>query len=178
MKLTKAKLKQIIKESLGDEMKTKLFQLYFNPDHRQQAIELSNSLGTPIDNDFFVGVNLRDAYLKGADLGGVNLKGAYLKGADLGGANLSGADLSGADLFDADLSHADLSHADLSGANLENAYALETDLSNSNLTNAILNSTAMYSAILQGANMKNITYDKYTSFPPRTEKDLNLDSSF
>jgi uncharacterized protein YjbI with pentapeptide repeats len=40
-----------------------------------------------------------------------------------------------------------------------------TDLSNSNLTNAILNSAAMYTAILQGANMKNITYDKYTSFP-------------
>ena len=48
MKLTKPILKQIIRESLEDEnndMKTKLFQLYFNPDYRQQAIELAMLIG-------------------------------------------------------------------------------------------------------------------------------------
>jgi uncharacterized protein YjbI with pentapeptide repeats len=113
VKLTKAKLKQIIKESLGDEMKTKLFQLYFNPDHRQQAIELSNSLGTPIDNDFFVGVNLAGFDLEGADLYGVNLQGANLKDANLKGANLAEAYL-----YKVNLSGANLTRADLEVANL------------------------------------------------------------
>ncbi|MBV6341754.1 pentapeptide repeat-containing protein [Candidatus Magnetobacterium casense] len=48
-------------------------------------------------------VDLRDAYLEGADLGGADLRDAYLGGADLGGAYLRGAYLGGAYLEGADL---------------------------------------------------------------------------
>tara|TARA_R100000951_G_scaffold116469_1_gene128459 strand:- start:743 stop:1120 length:378 start_codon:yes stop_codon:yes gene_type:complete len=97
MKLTKTKLKQIIKESLEDEdMKKKLVRLFINPEHRQQALELATSLG--IENNLFVGADLRGVDLRGIDLRGANLHSANLTGANLRFADLSGADLSGADL--------------------------------------------------------------------------------
>tara|TARA_R110000851_G_scaffold264465_2_gene417045 strand:+ start:6770 stop:7684 length:915 start_codon:yes stop_codon:yes gene_type:complete len=172
MKLTKPILKQIIRESLEDEnndMKTKLFQLYFNPDYRQQAIELANSIGTPIDYNFFVGVNLAGMDLSGTDLKNINLSSANLKGANLKGAGLRKANLSGADLKGANLSYTDLSSADMTGANmtdanLENAYLDFTNLSNANLTNAILNGALLYTANTNNTNMTNVAYDKYTSF--------------
>ena len=198
MKLTKTILRQIIRESLEDEnndIKTKLFQLYFNPDYRQQAIELANSLGTPIDYNFFVGVNLAEmdltfadlsninlssANLKGAKLKGVNLsdanlRGANLKKANLKGANLKNANLRGANLIRANLSSADLSSANMTGANmtdvnLENAYLNLTNLSNVNLTNAILNNAFLYTSNTNNANMTNITYNKYTAFAPQNKK--------
>jgi uncharacterized protein YjbI with pentapeptide repeats len=49
------------------------------------------------------GVNLKDAYLDGADFTGSDLKGANLNGAYLSGANFNNADLSSADLKDAKL---------------------------------------------------------------------------
>lgn len=198
MKLTKPILKQIIRESLEDEnndIKTKLFQLYFNPDYRQQAIELANSLGTPIDYNFFVGVNLagmdlpfadlsninlssanlKGANLKGAVLSDANLRGANLKKANLRGVNLKNANLRGANLIRANLSSADLSSANMTGANmtgvnLENAYLNLTNLSNVNLTNAILNNAFLYTSNTNNANMTNITYDKYTAFAPQNKK--------
>jgi hypothetical protein len=63
----------------------------------------------------------RGADLSGADLRGADLSDAVLSGADLRDAVLSGADLRGADLSDAVLSGADLSDADLSGADLSDA---------------------------------------------------------
>ena len=68
-------------------------------------------------------MQLRGAYLSGADLHGADLNGAdlrdaYLNGAVLSGADLSGAVLNGADLNGAVLSGADLSDAVLSGADL------------------------------------------------------------
>ena len=198
MKLTKPILRQIIRESLEDEnndIKTKLFQLYFNPDYRQQAIELANSLGTPIDYNFFVGVNLagmdlpfadlsninlssanlKGANLKGAVLSDANLRGANLKKANLRGVNLKNANLRGANLIRANLSSADLSSANMTGANmtgvnLENAYLNLTNLSNVNLTNAILNNAFLYTSNTNNANMTNITYDKYTAFAPQNKK--------
>lgn len=75
--------------------------------------------------------DLRDAYLRGANLCGANLRdadlcgaylrGAYLRGADLRGANLCGADLCDANLRDANLRDANLCGADLCGANLRDA---------------------------------------------------------
>jgi len=64
-------------------------------------------------------IDLRDAYLNGADLSGADLSGANLSGANLTRANLSGADLSRADLTRADLTRANLSGAYLSGSCLD-----------------------------------------------------------
>jgi hypothetical protein len=55
--------------------------------------------------------NLREADLRGADLGGADLREADLRGADLGGANLRRADLGGANLRRANLRGADLREA-------------------------------------------------------------------
>ena len=172
MKLTKPILKQIIKESLEDEnndIKTKLFQLYFNPDYRQQAIELANSLGTPIDYNFFVGVNLAGMDLSHTDLRDINLSSANLSNSKMRGINLTNANLRDINLTGADLSHADLSSANMTGANmtdanLEGAYLNFTNLSNANLTNAILNDAFLYTTNTNNANMTNITYNKYTAF--------------
>ncbi len=87
------------------------------------------------------GADLRDAYLRGANLGGANLRDAYLRGANLGGANLHGADLRGANLHGANLSGANLrgaylSGANLSGANLHGAYLRGANLSGANLSGA------------------------------------------
>jgi hypothetical protein len=65
--------------------------------------------------------NLFGANLFGANLSGANLFGANLSGADLSRANLSRANLSSANLFGANLSGADLSGANLFGANLSSA---------------------------------------------------------
>ena len=76
-----------------------------------------------------------------ADLTGVNLYEAYLRGADLTGADLVRADLvradlRGADLIGADLVRADLRGADLRGANLYGADLREADLTGADLTGA------------------------------------------
>jgi len=65
-------------------------------------------LGLAIKEAYKRGANLRGADLRGADLRGANLRGAYLRNADLRGANLSGADLSGSNMHGADLRGADL----------------------------------------------------------------------
>jgi len=62
--------------------------------------------------------NLSRAYLTGANLTGADLSGAYLTGAYLTGANLTGANLTGADLSGANLTRANLSGANLSGAKI------------------------------------------------------------
>ena len=74
MKLTKPKLKQIIKESLEDEYKEKLLQIFKAGNH-EQAIELSKQVGM---EDFLVGADLEWADLSGADLSGADLYGADL----------------------------------------------------------------------------------------------------
>ena len=55
--------------------------------------------------------NLKNAYLRFADLWDANLTGAYLRFADLTGANLTGANLNGADLTGANLQYANLKDA-------------------------------------------------------------------
>ena len=124
MKLTKTKLKQIIKESLEDEdMKKKLVRLFINPEHRQQALELATSLG--IENNLFVGADLRGVDLRGIDLRGANLGFANLHSANLRGANLYDANLRGANLRGADLTRANLYGADLTRADLTNIKYIE-----------------------------------------------------
>ena len=91
MKITKSKLRQIIKESLEDEnneIKAKLFTLYFNPVTREQAIEIGNSLGMSVDSNFFYDVDLTGYDLRYNNL---SLRNANLKGVNLSNTNMSGS---------------------------------------------------------------------------------------
>jgi uncharacterized protein YjbI with pentapeptide repeats len=85
-------------------------------------------------------VDLRDAFLLGANLstanrlGAANLGEADLSGANLGWANLSTANrLGAANLGAANLGEADLSGANLGWANLRGANLSEADLRRANL---------------------------------------------
>jgi uncharacterized protein YjbI with pentapeptide repeats len=115
------------------------------------------------------GVNLRDAYLGGADLRGANLRGAnlgganlgdaylrdaYLGGADLGGANLGGANLGDANLRDAYLRDAYLGGANLGGANLGGANLGDANLRDAYLRDAYLRGADLGGANLGGANLR------------------------
>ncbi|GEM_PF-850366 len=66
-------------------------------------------------------INLKGAFLKGANLTEINLQSANLLGSDLRGANLEKAQLKGADLRKADIRGANFLKAELSGTNLEAA---------------------------------------------------------
>ncbi|MGA7808087.1 pentapeptide repeat-containing protein [Bradyrhizobium sp.] len=94
----------------------------------------------------------RRANLSGADLSGADLSGANLSSADLNGANLCSADLSGAYLWGANLISANLSSADLSGANLSSADLNGADLNGAKLISANLSSANLGSQwIIQGS---------------------------
>src|SRR5215216_10201 len=75
-----------------------------------------------IPEEYRVSLDLRRAYLAGANLTGANLSGAHLSRANLSGATLYAANLSEVDFSGADLSGATLSGADFSGAILDEAY--------------------------------------------------------
>ena len=94
------------------------------------------------------GADLRDAYLRCADLRYAYLRGAYLHGADLSGAYLCGADLRGADLRDAYLGG-----ADLRGANLRDADLHGADLGGADLRDAYLRGAYLHGADLSGADL-------------------------
>ena len=105
-----------------------------------------------------VGLAVKWAIKRGANLSGAYLSGAYLSRADLSGANLSGAYLSRADLSDANLSDANLSRADLSDAylsraDLSDAYLSRADLSGANLSDANLSRAYLSRAYLSGSNL-------------------------
>ena len=112
----------------------------------------------------FIGANLSNAHLSGANLIGANLIGAnlsnaHLSGARLMGANLSGAVLSGANLSNTRLNGANLSNARLSNARLSNARFSEACLSNARLSNARFSNarfseTCLSNARLNGANLQ------------------------
>src|SRR6266567_1796075 len=115
----------------------------------------------------FTGADLREAYLRNA-----NLEGADLTGADLREAYLRRADLRGADLKDANLEGANLRRAILRGANLEgtntnlrrtnlsmadlegtNTNLRRTNLRRTNLSEAIIRNAHLDGADLTGANL-------------------------
>ena len=100
-------------------------------DNRKETIDRLVSLG--IEETKANELNLRGAYLWGADLQctdlrGASLRGAYLQGADLKGADLQDADLQSAYLQGADLWCTDLRGANLRGANLQGANLWGADL--------------------------------------------------
>jgi len=69
-----------------------------------------------VPEDDRIPINIREAYLEGADLYMANLRGVYFDGANLDGANLEGAFLRGANLAKAEFYRANLYRANLQGA--------------------------------------------------------------
>ena len=84
------------------------------------------------------GADLGGADLRGADLRGAHIRGAHIRGADLRAADLSGAFLNGAHIRGADLRGADLNGAYLNGADLNGAHLRGADLSGADLNGADL----------------------------------------
>ncbi|XP_072146971.1 FH protein interacting protein FIP2 isoform X3 [Setaria viridis] len=105
----------------------------------------------------FVGANLQDSILDGANLRSANLQDACLTrcsfietdlhSAHLQTANLTSANLSGANLEAANLKGAKLSGTNLQGANLQRAYLREVDLRDTLLTGAKLGGANLLGAI-------------------------------
>jgi uncharacterized protein YjbI with pentapeptide repeats len=113
-----------------------------------------------LSGQWLVGVDLRNANLRFANLGNAMLIFANLSNADLGSANLSNANLSNAKLRNADLSNADLSNADLSFVDLSNAGLGSANLSNADLFLANLSNAKLRYAKLRYADLseaKNLT---------------------
>ncbi|MFJ3164205.1 pentapeptide repeat-containing protein [Streptomyces kanasensis] len=96
-------------------------------------------------------VDLRGAYLPGANLSGADLVLADLSDADLSGADLSKAKLSYTNLTGANLFGADLSDTSLTGANLSNADLILADLSGTDLSHSNLTGTDLRGADLSAA---------------------------
>lgn len=98
------------------------------------------------------------AILCNANLSMIDLKGAFLSGANLNNADLSFAKLSDAhldraELNNADLSLADLSHAQLDRAELNNATLFGADLNYTNLNLAELHNANLFFAKLDHATL-------------------------
>ena len=93
-------------------------------------------------------VDLRQAYLRGA-----NLMKAQLQEADLREAQLQGARLNEAQLQKAHLSRAQLQGAHLSGAQLQEAYLIEAQLQGAHLSGVQLQGGNLSAAQLQGADL-------------------------
>jgi uncharacterized protein YjbI with pentapeptide repeats len=102
--------------------------------------------------------DLRDVYLRRADLRCANLRNASLQDAYLQGANLRCANLRNASLRNASLRGADLEGADLVGANLRDA-----DLVGANLRGACLEDANLGGAKFT-TNFKNVGWFKNATF--------------
>ena len=150
MKITKSRLKQIIKEELERQQKEIIldllggtdpdgYELRRDPEQIFQALEIMKSIGAEQElgkNFDLSDVSFREMDFSGQDLSNFNfymgdfyeakMVNTNLSNAILMYAELSQADLTNANLTNADLSHADLSGADLSGAKLDGAKFYQT----------------------------------------------------
>jgi uncharacterized protein YjbI with pentapeptide repeats len=140
MKISKRKLRQIIKEEL-EEDENKLPQ-----EQVDILLNMINSRDEEQRNQAF-------EIIKTTGLQGADLKGANLRFTKLDHINLSGADLSGADLYYAFLRDADLTGAKLTDADLSNSLLNRADLTGADLTGADLNLTRLSGADLSGVNL-------------------------
>ena len=109
--------------------------------------------GANLFSAFLERANLRDAHLKRANLLNARLEGADLWSAHLEDANLLGARLTGADLWDAHLNGADLMFAYFEEAILVKANLEGADLEKANLKLALINEANFKSA-------KNLTQEQ------------------
>ena len=114
-----------------------------------KAVGLWNPLLGEVDDKIVIylqcnrkmGLNLRGAYLRDAEISGAYLVRANLIEANLSEANLRRADLRGANLREADLRGAYLRKANLRGAYLRGAYLREANLIGADLSEASLSRT-------------------------------------
>ena len=122
----------------------------------KRSPESLDATGIQLDNAYLRGADLKQVWmpqasLRKVDLSGADLSGARLNEADLNRTYFNGAKLSGADLSGADLRGAKLSGADLSWAKLSGAYLSGADLDGANLSEADLSE-----ADLRGANLRGV----------------------
>jgi uncharacterized protein YjbI with pentapeptide repeats len=115
------------------------------------------------------GIQLDNAYLRGADLKQVRMPEASLRNANLKGATLSGADLFKAKLCEASLTGADLSNASLIRANLFKTWLRQADLSEADLSEADLTGANFNEANLSRAILNKVNLEEALSL-----KDTNL----
>ena len=118
------------------------------------AVRLAYDRGADLSGADLRGADLRDADLRDADLRGAVLSDAVLRGADLRYAVLRGAVLSDAVLRDADLRDADLRGADLRYAVLRGAVLSGADLRDADLRDADLRDADLRGAVLSGADLR------------------------
>ena len=126
------------------------------------------------------GANLKDRFLRLANLPGVNLAGANLSGADLTSAILWDAKLGNANFTFANLSGTMMERADASGANFSNAWMVFTLAKNvrfgrANFTGARIRGLQVHGADLSEAigldrqDLKRACGDAETKLPPGYE---------
>jgi hypothetical protein len=126
---------------------------YTAPDD-QVGVNQSKLIGLAVRKALESGADLRDAYLRDADLNGVDLRGAYMRGVDLGDADLRDAYMGGADLRDAYLRDADLNGVDLRGAYMRGAYLRDAYMGGVDLRDADLSGADLRDAYLGGADLR------------------------
>jgi hypothetical protein len=125
--------------------------------HRAPDVDVAMSvLGQRRDElqPYLSRVDLRSAYLLGAQLPNTAIRHSNLAGAVLAGANLEGSDLEDTDLRQAWLRQARLTGANLRGAYLQNAELREADLQDADLRGANLRSADLRGVNLQGARLE------------------------
>jgi hypothetical protein len=116
---------QGLKFEKANLLDTKIDDSFSKHQKWQLVCELVNEKASGRD---LSGVDLHEAYLRGANLSDTDLSKADLRSADWNGADLSGADLGKADMGEADLIGANLRRADLSDADMTNAIPIGADL--------------------------------------------------
>jgi len=119
----------------------------------KRSPESLDATGIQLDNAYLRGADLKQVWMPQASLRKVNLSEARLSGVNLSEAKLSGARLNEADLSKARLSGADLSEADLSRARLNEADLNRTYFSGARLSGADLSGADLREAGLSGADL-------------------------
>ena len=119
----------------------------------KRSPESLDATGIQLDNAYLRGADLKQVWMPQASLRKVNLSEARLSGVNLSEAKLSGARLNEADLSKARLSGADLSEADLSRARLNEADLNRTYFSGARLSGADLSGADLRGADLSGADL-------------------------
>ena len=95
-------------------------------------------IGVDASSAFLQGIQLDNAKMSRCQLGAADIRDGFLRGANLAYCNLQSANLRGSHLEGANLEDADLSNADLSGSFLARARLARADLSNADLRGADL----------------------------------------
>jgi len=128
-----------------------LFTQYYSINHERYNVDLSNVKWA--GDVQLQKLNLREFYLRGADLRGAQLWSVNLEGADLRDANLQRSDLRDGNLQYANLLDVNFEEAQLGSANLRHAQLSSANLQRVDLGGANLQKAFLWNANLQGANL-------------------------